>query len=129
MNLTILDTLYGKPWWLRGKESTCNAGDTSSITELGRYSGKGNDNPLQYSSHGQRRVTVRGVAKSRTQLTTHTQVPHVGGIKHYLPALNVYWNTLKVSLIHQIVVYLARQFSHILSRLHISLLPVNPMYG
>ena len=67
-----------------------------------------------------------GGKESDTTDHTHTRV---GGIKHYLPALNVYWNTLKVSLIHQIVVYLARQFSHILSRLHISLLPVNPMYG
>ena len=41
--------------WLRfpggseGKESTCNAGDLGSIPGLGRSSGEGNDNPLQYS--------------------------------------------------------------------------------
>ena len=31
------------------KESACNAGDLGSIPRLGRYPGKGNDNPLQYS--------------------------------------------------------------------------------
>ena len=31
------------------KESACNAGDPGSIPELGRFSGEGNDNPLQYS--------------------------------------------------------------------------------
>ena len=41
-----------------GKESTCNAGDPSSIPELGRSPGGGHTNPLQYSClenpHGQR---------------------------------------------------------------------------
>ena len=37
------------PWWLRGKESTYNAGDQHSIPGLGRFSGEGNGNPLQYS--------------------------------------------------------------------------------
>ena len=32
-----------------GKESTCNAGDLSSIPELGRSPGEENGNPLQYS--------------------------------------------------------------------------------
>ena len=34
---------------LAGKESACNAGDRSSIPGLGRCSGEGNGNPLQYS--------------------------------------------------------------------------------
>ena len=46
------------PLWLSGKESTCNAGDVSSIHWSGRSPGEGNGNPLQYSclkkSHGQR---------------------------------------------------------------------------
>ena len=41
-----------------GKESACNAGDPGSIPGLGRSSGEGNGNPLQYflpgKSHGQR---------------------------------------------------------------------------
>ena len=36
----------GLPWWLSGKESACNAGDTSSIPGLGRSPGEGNGNPL-----------------------------------------------------------------------------------
>ena len=31
------------------KESACSAGDQGSIPGLGRYPGKGNGNPLQYS--------------------------------------------------------------------------------
>ena len=31
------------------KESTCNAGDTGSIPGMGRFTGGGNGNPLQYS--------------------------------------------------------------------------------
>ena len=38
----------GLPWWLSGKESTCNAGDTGSVPGLGRSPGEGNDNPLQH---------------------------------------------------------------------------------
>ena len=37
------------PWWLRGKESSCQAEDTGSTPGLGRSSGEGSSNPLQYS--------------------------------------------------------------------------------
>ena len=40
---------YGFPWWLSGKKSTCQAGDTGLIPGSGRSLGKGNGNPLQYS--------------------------------------------------------------------------------
>ena len=33
-----------------GKEFACNAGDSGLIPGLGRSSGEGNGNPLQYSS-------------------------------------------------------------------------------
>ena len=42
----------GHPQWLSGKESACNAGtagDMSWILGLGRSSGGGHGNPLQYS--------------------------------------------------------------------------------
>ena len=49
------------PWWLSGKESAGNAGDTGdmgSIPGLGSSPGRGHGNPLQYSClenpHGQR---------------------------------------------------------------------------
>ena len=34
---------------LDGKESACSAGDPTSIPGLGRFPGKGNGNPLQFS--------------------------------------------------------------------------------
>ena len=52
-----------------GRESTCNAGDLCSILGLGRSSGEGNGNPLQYSclenpmDGGAWQATVLGVAK------------------------------------------------------------------
>ena len=62
------------------KESTSNAGDLGSILLLGRSPEEGNGYPLQYScletsmDRGAWRATVHGVAKSRTQLSTHTDV-------------------------------------------------------
>jgi len=48
------------PQWLRGKESSCKAGDTGSIPGFGRSPRGGNGNPFQYSclkkSHGQRNL-------------------------------------------------------------------------
>ena len=68
----------GLPYSSNSKESACNAGDLVSIPGLGRSSGEGNGNPLQYSylesptDRGAWWATVREVAKNRTQLTlTH----------------------------------------------------------
>ena len=64
--------MFGLPWWLSGKESTCNAGDireAGSSPETGRSPGRGNGNPLQHSclenpmDRGACQVTVHGVAK------------------------------------------------------------------
>ena len=44
--------LSGLPWWLSGKESAYNAGGTGDmglISGLGRFPGRGQDNPLHYS--------------------------------------------------------------------------------
>ena len=63
----------GLPWWLSGKEPTCNAGaarDKVSIPVSGRSPGEGNGNPLQYScleNFTDREAwwaAVHGVAKS-----------------------------------------------------------------
>ena len=51
------------------KESACNAGNLGSVPGLGRSSGEGNGNPLQYSclenpmDRGAWCATVHGVAK------------------------------------------------------------------
>ena len=66
------------PWWLRGKESTCQEGDVGSIPGLRRSPRDGNGILLQYSCLGNpmdRRpwwVTVHGVAKSQTWLGDKT---------------------------------------------------------
>ena len=41
--------LVGFPCGSAGKVSDCNGGDLGLIPELGRFSGGGNGNPLQYS--------------------------------------------------------------------------------
>ena len=76
-NSTWLDV--GFPCGSAGKESACNAGDLGSTPGLGRSSGEGNGNPLQYSCLENSmdrevwRATVCGVAKSHTQLSnSHT---------------------------------------------------------
>ena len=58
----------GLPWWLRCKESACNAGDLGSIPGLERFSGGRHGNPLQYCclDKGAWQATVHGVAKSWT---------------------------------------------------------------
>ena len=80
MRLTICLLLEGFPCSSVGKESTCNAGDQSSIPLLGRYPGEGNGNPLQYSwlKNPIDRVAwwaiVRRVCRDMTErLSTHTQ--------------------------------------------------------
>ena len=58
-----------------GKESACNVGDMGLIPGLGRPSGEGNGNPLQYSclensmDRGAWWATVHEMAKSQTQLS------------------------------------------------------------
>ena len=60
------------------KESACNAGDLGSISELGRFPGEGNGNPLQYSclensrDRGAQWATAHGVTKSQTRLSDLT---------------------------------------------------------
>jgi len=74
---------YGLPWWLSGKESTCNAGDSGFICGSGRPPGGGHGNPLQDSSlenpmeREAWEATVHGVAKSWTwlkQLSMHRYI-------------------------------------------------------
>ena len=63
-----------------GKASAYNAGDPDSIPGLGRSSGEGNGNPLQYSclenpmDRGAQWAAVHGVTKSRTRLSDFTHL-------------------------------------------------------
>ena len=65
----LVNPLLGLSWWLRWKESACNAGDLGSVPGSGRSSGEGNGNLLQYSCLGNPMdrgawwATVHGIAK------------------------------------------------------------------
>ena len=62
----------GFPGGLDGNESTCHTGDSGSIPGLGRSSGEGTGNPLQFSclensmDRGVWPATVHGVSESDT---------------------------------------------------------------
>ena len=70
------------------KASANNVGDLGSIPGLGRYTGEGNGNPLQYScleNPMDRRAwqaTVHGVAKSRTQLSDFNSLHFASDLLH-----------------------------------------------
>ena len=64
------------------KESTCNAGDPSSIPDSGRSLAEGNGYPLQYSclekSMDRRAWQAPGVKKSWTpEQLTHSSLEHL----------------------------------------------------
>ena len=58
----------GFPCGSAGKEFACNAGDLSSIPQLGRYPGEGKGYPLQYSGleNSMDYCIVDGVTKIKT---------------------------------------------------------------
>ena len=70
----------GFPGGSEDKASACNAVDPGSIPGLGRSSGEGNGNPLQYScleypmDRGAWWATVHSVAKSRMWLSNWTHI-------------------------------------------------------
>ena len=65
-------SILGISSWFSSKEYICNTGDRGSIPRLGKLSGEGNDNPLQYNylgnpmDRGALWATVHRVAKSQT---------------------------------------------------------------
>ena len=59
--------LFCFPCGSAGKESACNAGDLGSMPGLGRYPGKGNSYPLQYSGlENSTDHVVHGITESDT---------------------------------------------------------------
>ena len=69
--------MFGLPWWLSGKESTCCAGDTrdtGSIPESGRSPGGGHDSALQYScleNPMDRGAWLQFIGSDTTEVTEH----------------------------------------------------------
>ena len=109
--------------WLSGKESSCQAGDASSIPGLGRSPGEGDGNPLQYSclenpmDRGAWWATVHGVTKGWTRLNTHSQTlltaqPLIllsGGSYHY--QYRVYLSS-QLPLLKNLTVYVGPTYSY-----------------
>ena len=68
--MVLISEVVGFPGGSEVKASACNAGDLCLIPGLGRSSGEGNGNPLQYSclenpmDGGAWWVTVHGVTES-----------------------------------------------------------------
>ena len=67
--LTLRKAISGLPWWVSGKESSCNAGDVGWIPGSGRSPGEGNGKTTPVFLPGKpmdrkaRRATVHGVPK------------------------------------------------------------------
>ena len=91
---------HGLPWWLSGKESTCNAGDLVLIPGSGRSPGGGKGYPLQYyylenrMDRGAWWSAVHGVAESQTWMSNWTALTHTWFLKFiFLAMLHSMWNT------------------------------------
>ena len=68
--IRVIIYIQGFPCGSAGKESTCNVGDLGLIPGLGRSPGEGKGSPLLSSGlENFMDCIVRGVAKSRTQLS------------------------------------------------------------
>ena len=94
----IYKVMWGLPRWLNGKESPCQSGGVGLISGSVRSPGEGNGSPLQYSCLGNPMdrgawwATVHRVAKSRTQLSTHTQLSETSLL--FLKDLMLPWSLL-----------------------------------
>ena len=77
-------TFLGLPWWLRGAESTCSAGDPGGmglVPGLGRSPGGGNGSPHQHS------CLENPVDRGAWGATVHrTSVVQAGRLKIILPS-------------------------------------------
>ena len=71
----LVTITLGLPRWVSGKESACQVEDVGPSPELGRSTGQGNGNPLQYSwlgnlmARGAWWAIVYRVVKSQTQFS------------------------------------------------------------
>ena len=88
----------GLPWWLSGKESSCNAGDLDSIPGSGRLPGEEHGNALQHfclgnsMDRGALQPTVHKVPKSWIQLKQLSTRTHI---------LKIFWASLVAQMVIQ----------------------------
>ena len=74
LKMNIYIHIYiGFPNSSAGKESTCSAGDPSSIPGLGRSTGEGIDNPIQYS-----RASLEAQLVKNLPASWETWIPSLG---------------------------------------------------
>ena len=68
------------PWWLNGKESNCqcDAEDTGLIPGSGRFPGKGNGLPLQYSWSSQVVQLVKNPSASARDIRDVGSISELG---------------------------------------------------
>ena len=96
-------SLLGFTYSSVGKDSACNAGDLGLIPGLGRSSGEGNGNPLQYScvqnpmDRGAWRAAVHGVVRAGHSWATEPPPPV---FSHLLSGRGGIWLTLFLCFIH-----------------------------
>ena len=92
--------LKGFPGGSDGEESACSAGDPGIDPGSGRYPGKGNGNPLQFSCQENCMdsiacwATVHGFTASRTWLSDWTKLTEIRGSNFYLGMLMFISHTL-----------------------------------
>ena len=99
IHLSIYLSIYMLPLWLR-EASAYTAGDPGSSPELGRSSGEGNGNPLQYSclenpiDGGAWVAAVHWVARSWTRLSKFTFPFHFHALEDMAPhSSTLAWKT------------------------------------
>ena len=104
-----LNKLWDFPDSSVGKETTCNAGDPSSISGSGRSAGEGKGYPLQYSGleNSMDRIVHR-ITKSQTQLTSlhlnklwYIQMEYYVVIKNSYKGLHLLMNRFHDILLHK----------------------------
>ena len=82
----------GFPGSSEGKESACSAGDLGSIPELGRFPGKGNSYPLQYSELDNSLDCIVHRALKESDTTEQLSLFHIvfhNGYTIYIPSNTV----------------------------------------
>ena len=81
---------WGFPSSSAGKESACNVGDLGSISGVGRSSGGGHGNPLQYSClenpHGQRSMEGYSLWDGKEVIKGVSVLSFPGGVSGKEPA-------------------------------------------
>ena len=101
----------GFPGSSDSKEFTCNVGDLSSLSGLGKSPGGGHDNPLQYSClrnpHGQRSLAgYSPLSHKQLDMTERLSIAHILFLStsnilfYFLLEYNCLYNVVLVGAVH-----------------------------